>query len=134
MKFKSLLVLVGTIASISLAAALPASAEFGRGGKHQELVSALGLTETQQSQLSELREEMRSQMDSILTTEQKEAMQNARSEGRRRPGRGTLNLTEAQREQMRSIRQDFRADLEDILTDEQVQKLDEMRQSRRDRR
>ncbi|MBP0020727.1 MAG: Spy/CpxP family protein refolding chaperone [Cyanobacteria bacterium SBLK] len=133
MKFKSLLVLVGTIASISLASALPASAEFGKGGKHQELVSALGLTEAQQSQLSELREDMRSQMDNILTSEQKAAMQNARSEGRR-PGRGTLNLTEDQREQMRSIRQDFRADLEGILTDEQIQKLDEMRQSRRDRR
>ncbi|MEM9541621.1 MAG: P pilus assembly/Cpx signaling pathway, periplasmic inhibitor/zinc-resistance associated protein [Cyanobacteria bacterium P01_E01_bin.42] len=136
MKFKSILVLVGTIASLSLATALPASAQRAEGGKRPDLAAALGLSETQQTQLEELRAEMRSEMDDVLTAEQKAALENARSEGQR-PGRGamrSLNLTQAQRQQMRSLREDFQDDLEDILTDEQVQRLQEMRQSRRDRR
>ena len=136
MKFKFILVLAGTIASLSLATALPASAQFGNFGddsKHQELVSTLGLTEEQQARVSELRADMRSQMSTILTAEQKSTLQNARSGGER-PGRGTirsLNLTTEQRQQMRALHQDFQADLEDILTEEQVQKLDDLRQSRR---
>jgi len=104
----------------------------------------LNLTSDQQAQMQEIHENERSQIDNILTVEQKTQLETAReNQGARRrgenrgmPGRrfDSLNLTEEQRSQIESVRSAAREQMDAILTPEQRQQMEQNRQQRQERR
>jgi Spy/CpxP family protein refolding chaperone len=91
----------------------------------------LELTEEQKAKIASIRSRTRSQIEAILTPEQREklkaAMQNRQQ---RRQAFASLNLTPEQKTQMRQIRQSAKSQFEAVLTPEQLQKLQQNRQSR----
>jgi Spy/CpxP family protein refolding chaperone len=91
----------------------------------------LELTEEQKAKIASIRSSTRSQIEAILTPEQREklkaAMQNRQQ---RRQAFASLNLTPEQKTQMRQIRQSAKSQFEAVLTPEQLQKLQQNRQSR----
>ncbi len=89
-----------------------------------------GLTDAQRTQLDQIRQSTRQQMDAILTAEQKEQMRVAR-EQRQRPN---ITLTEDQKARMRQVREDAKRRMEAVLTPEQRQQMEQMRQQRMQRR
>ncbi|MBW4565138.1 MAG: P pilus assembly/Cpx signaling pathway, periplasmic inhibitor/zinc-resistance associated protein [Mojavia pulchra JT2-VF2] len=118
----------------------------------------LGLTDAQQSQIEAIRRETRTQMEAVLTQEQKNQLQeqlqarqaqrdqrqagqqpgqrpNGRQAGER-PNRGfaRLNLTEAQKAQMKQIMESSQQRIQAVLTPEQRTKLQELRENARSRR
>jgi periplasmic protein CpxP/Spy len=118
----------------------PATAQgFGGGGFPAKMAKELNLTEQQQAQFKALREKTRSQIEAVLTPEQRAKAQAALQEkmakvqqGDRQPGekrgkRGggmkgmfqSLNLTETQKTQIKAIMQASREEGSNILTPEQ---------------
>lgn len=89
-----------------------------------------GLTDAQRTQLEQIRQSTRQQMDAILTTEQKEQMRVAR-EQRQRPN---ITFTEDQKTRMRAVREESKRRMEAVLTAEQRQQMEQMRQQRTQRR
>jgi periplasmic protein CpxP/Spy len=158
-QIKLLPLLTGAIAlSLSLASALPAFSqstekppvpteqpteqptERNRMPHHRNF---LNLTSDQQAQMEQIHQNARSQIDNILTAEQKAQLESAREnrgtprrgENRGMPGRrfDSLNLTDEQRSQIESVRNTAREQMDAILTDEQRQQMEEHRQQRQDR-
>ncbi|MCU0570806.1 MAG: hypothetical protein MUF49_30085 [Oculatellaceae cyanobacterium Prado106] len=123
----------------------------GQGRMHRQ--NWLNLTEEQQTELQEIREDTRSQIDEVLTDEQRAQIQSQREsrqasrgdrgqrgENRQRGGRGdrrapfeSLNLTEEQRAQIEEIRQASQEEMDAVLTDEQRQQVEQHRQDHQQR-
>lgn len=120
------------------------------GGRGMRMMQRLNLSADQQARLQPLfeeqqaqRQQFRSQMEAILTPEQRAQMQSGGG-GRRGGGMGgfrQLNLSEDQkarmqalresmRPQMRASRQKMQSQMQSVLTPEQMQQLNEMRQQR----
>jgi Spy/CpxP family protein refolding chaperone len=97
-----------------------------QGNRGRQERPDLNLTSEQEAQLRALQEETRSQMDAVLTPEQRAMLETAR-EQRQRP---RLNLTTEQREQMQAIREASQAAHDAILTPEQRQQIEDHRQNR----
>ncbi|BAY09303.1 Spy/CpxP family protein refolding chaperone [Calothrix sp. NIES-2098] len=109
----------------------------------------LGLTDAQKSQIEAIRRDTRTQMEGVLTQEQKDQIRaqfQARQAQRgqpqagqqpgQRPKRGgfaALNLTDAQKTQMKQIMQSSQQKIQAVLTPEQRTKLQELRQNARAR-
>ncbi len=126
-----------------------------RGGSFERLA----LTDAQRTQLEAIREDAHTQVEAILTDEQRQQARAAREqfESRRaefasltpeqrqarfqemRAQRGSggplaeLNLTDEQREQIRSIMENARTQSENVLTSEQRQQLQQWRDDRPER-
>lgn len=94
-----------------------------RGG---EFAERLGLTDAQQTQLRQIHEASHQQMDTVLTSEQKEQLRQSR-EQRQRPN---LNLSQDQEAKIQAIRQDTKRKMDAVLTPEQRQRLTEQQQQR----
>ncbi|MEL6937581.1 MAG: Spy/CpxP family protein refolding chaperone [Cyanobacteria bacterium J06598_1] len=130
MKFNLKAVSFGAIATLSLLA-VPlamthsAHAEGGRRGHHLE---QLDLSEAQTADIEAIREGTRSQMQSVLTAEQRTQLENSENQGRR--AFRQLDLSESQREQLRSIREASREEIKGVLTAEQQAQLEEMHEQR----
>ena len=121
--------LFATIAAITLAAAPMAAFSQPR------FAEELNLTTDQQTQLERIRDNKHSQIEQILTPEQRETFQQLQEQRQRhREGMRSLNLTEAQRSQMREIHQSAREQMRDVLTEEQQEQIRQMRGNRRGRR
>lgn len=106
----------------------------------------LNLTSEQQARMEQIRQNERSQIEAILTAEQKAQLQTQRGtrkaptgENRRTPPTGenrgvppapfaSLNLTTEQRSQIEAVRRSSREQMEAVLTPEQRQKVQEMQQ------
>lgn len=162
MKFqiKPLSLLAGAIAlSLSFATALPAFSQAtgrppapdeqptdqptrqNRMPRHRNL---LNLTSDQRAQMQEIHQNERSQIENILTAEQKAQLETVREnrgtarrgENRGMPGRRfeSLNLTSEQRSQIESVRSTARDQMDAILTPEQRQQMEEYKQQRQERR
>lgn len=106
----------------------------------------LGLSEQQKTQMQEIRRNTRTQIEAILTPEQKQQLQAAKQarvgqtqqetgQGQR-PKRGfaSLNLTEEQKTKMREIKESEKNQIQAILTPEQRQQLQQFQENRRSRR
>lgn len=130
MKFNLKQIALGSLAAVSLLATTQvAFAEGGhRGGRHLE---QLNLTEAQSSQIEAIRENVHSQMESVLTAEQRATLESSDRQGRR--AWRSLDLTDEQRSEMRTIRENSRGQVEAILTDDQRQQLEEMHEGRGER-
>lgn len=101
-----------------------------RGERGERVMQRLNLTEAQKTQMKQIREATRAQMDTVLTDAQKSELAAAKQE-RRRPN---LSLTEAQKTRMKEIREQARQRMEAILTPEQRAQLEQMKQQRQQRR
>ncbi|MBE9051383.1 P pilus assembly/Cpx signaling pathway, periplasmic inhibitor/zinc-resistance associated protein [Nostocales cyanobacterium LEGE 11386] len=105
---------------------------------------SLGLTDAQKAQMQTIQSSTRTQIEAILTPEQKAKMaaakqaRQAQRQGNQgqRPQKGwtDLNLTEQQKTQMRQIRESSKQQMLAILTPEQRQKVEQMQQNMRSRR
>lgn len=100
----------------------------------------LNLTDEQRTQMRQIREETRSQMDSVLTAEQREKLKAAvgqgQGQGRRnmRDVMSQLNLTQEQKDRIKQIQESSRQRMQSIFTPEQMQQMQQMRQNRQNRR
>lgn len=158
-QIKSMLLLVGAIVSLSLSSTLPAFSqstakpsaptdqptdqptEQNRMSHHRNF---LNLTSEQQTQMQQIHENERSQIENILTAEQKAQLETAREnqgtprrgENRGMPGQrfASLNLTDEQRSQIESIRSTAREQMDAMLTSEQRQQMEQHRQQHQERR
>ncbi|MEC4985114.1 MAG: Spy/CpxP family protein refolding chaperone [Oscillatoria sp. PMC 1068.18] len=105
-----------------------------RPPKMERAFSQLNLSESQQAELRRIHEEKKTQMENILTQEQRNSIESARSSGEHpRRAFGSLNLTSEQRERMREIMESAREESHNVLTDAQRQQLEQMRQQREPR-
>ena len=167
MKAKSFIsVLTGLVLSCSLLLAGPAMAERGHGGKRgfnpdkmmEKMSTELGLSADQQSQIKAIFEshkpqfeQLREQMKSTFTDEQRAAMKEARQNrkaGGERPTKeerqaqfASLGISDGQMQQMKSIREQMKAEREmmkneisAVLTPEQQSKLEEMKAKHKGKR
>ncbi|MEM1370390.1 MAG: hypothetical protein AAGG02_20795 [Cyanobacteria bacterium P01_H01_bin.15] len=120
--------------SLGATTLLPLAAIAGPEGRRAAL-SKLNLTETQKTELRELRQSTRDRTQSVLTDEQQAELKAAHESGiRGRQAMRSLELSEQQRTEILQIRDDSRAQRNSILTDEQLQELKNMRQERRKQR
>lgn len=132
MNFNFKAIALGSLAAIALVAAPIAwthsanADDNGRGDRFEQL----NLTADQSSQIEAIRTETRSQIEAVLTSEQRAALGEGESMKR---GLRSLDLTDEQREQIRAIKDGKREQIEAILTEEQRQQLAEMHARRGDR-
>ncbi|MBW4667885.1 MAG: P pilus assembly/Cpx signaling pathway, periplasmic inhibitor/zinc-resistance associated protein [Cyanomargarita calcarea GSE-NOS-MK-12-04C] len=137
MKLKNLSLIAAAIA-LSLTATHEAKAQTNSPQPPQQVAPAqkkdaferLGLTDAQKTQLKEIRENSKSQIEAILTPAQREQLKTAIQSGERKRGFASLNLTSEQKTQIREIKQSSRQKMEAVLTPEQQEQLKQMRQNR----
>lgn len=153
MNVKRFLLLPGALAiALSYAAPmLPVAAQTptAPAEQHHKRGANLNLTEDQKTQLKQIREATRSQIDAILTPEQKaklDAAKQQRQQGQQEQGQqgqrgqkprgmwASLNLTADQKARIKTIRQDAKQKMDAVLTAEQRQKLEQHRQQRQQNR
>ncbi len=97
----------------------------------------LNLTEEQRTQIQAIKRETRSQIEGILTPEQRQQAQTAwNNNGGDKPKNGlrNLNLSDEQRTQVREIMRSSKEKMEAVLTPEQKEQLRQMKQDGRSRR
>lgn len=153
-----LIALLGTTATlfmstawVNLAEAKPLSTT-----SDQQLILAQGkrnrlnLTDEQKTQMRQIREATRAQIENVLTQEQKDKLRAAMEQRRQQRGQqqaqqqgkrgqrgqvwSSLNLTSEQQAQIRRIREESSQKMQAILTPEQQQQMQQMRQNRQNRR
>lgn len=129
MKIKFLSLLAGVSAAIVSFSPMAASAEGFRNR-----FSELNLTPQQQAEIEQIQENAKSQMQNLLTPEQRQQFETLRQQGRQK-GKGLrqMNLSAEQREQMRSLRQSSREQIRNVLTPEQQDQLRQKMEARRGR-
>ncbi len=145
MKIKFLSLVAGVSALILSLTPMAASARGFRNG-----FSELNLTPQQEAQIEQIRENAQSQMQNLLTPEQRQQFETMRQQGwqkgqgqpggqgqqvgqgrQRGQGMGRMNLSAEQREQMRSLRESTHQQIRNILTPEQQEQLRQKIESRR---
>lgn len=96
----------------------------------------LQLTQEQRAKMDEIRRNTRSQIEAILTPQQREQLKAAMQEPRqnKRQAFAALNLTPEQKAQMRQIRQSAKSQFKAVLTPEQLQQMQQNKQFRRQQR
>ena len=109
-------------------AELPGRGGRGDQGDRGQHLEALNLTEAQSTQIEAIRSDARSQMEAVLTAEQRATL--GEGEANRRAWK-SLDLTDEQREQMRAIHEASHEQINALLTEEQRQQLPERPQGRR---
>ncbi len=102
----------------------------------QKLAQELKLSPEQVTQLRNLRTQTRTQMDGILSQQQRDTMKATLKEGKgMKAALAAAQVTPQQREPMKKVRQDSKAAMDNILTPEQKTqlkaKMQEMRQKHR---
>lgn len=143
--------LVMSTAWVNLAQANPISTP-----SEQQLILAQGkgnrlnLTDAQKTQMRQIREATRAQIENVLTQEQKDKLRAAMEQRRQQRGQqqaqqqgqrgqrgqvwSSLNLTADQQAQIKRIREESRQKMQAVLTPEQQQQMQQMRQERQNRR
>ncbi|NJL38988.1 MAG: hypothetical protein HC899_21260 [Leptolyngbyaceae cyanobacterium SM1_4_3] len=100
------------------------------------VLEGIELTEQQQTQLDDLRQQTRTQVEGILTEQQREQFISTLTEEQNlRSAIAALDLTDQQKEQLRPVFQSVRTQIGEILTPEQRQQLrDNIRSAIEERR
>ncbi len=101
-----------------------------------QILQELDLTEEQQGQIQSIFEARRSEIEGILSQEQRDQFFETLQENRNfREAIAAADLTDAQRDDIRAVMMDSREDISAILTEEQRQELrDLMTEHRQERR
>lgn len=96
------------------------------------LLQELELSDDQQAAVQDIFQDLRSDLDDILTDEQQEQFRAVYRELQdvQAAAREIDNLTDSQKEDIREVLQDTRAGLSKVLTEEQLAELREIRQNR----
>lgn len=98
-------------------------------------MAGIELTAEQQAQMEQIRNETRTQIEGVLTPEQRQQWQAATQNGQRRRGAmAALNLSETQRTQIRQIMQSSKERATAVLTPEQRQQIEQRMQQWRQQR
>lgn len=127
MKLKLMPVLAGAIALTVVAT--PLAVKAGQNWSGQK--AGIELTQQQQNQLEQINRNTRSEIEAILTPEQREQFQAAFEQGRgMRSAIAALNLSPEQQTQVREVMLSARTQREALLTSEQKQQLQELRSRR----
>ncbi|MEO0520294.1 MAG: Spy/CpxP family protein refolding chaperone [Cyanobacteria bacterium P01_A01_bin.116] len=105
----------------------------GRGHRGGERLEQLNLTDAQSAEIETIRTSTRTQMEALLTTEQRATLESSDDTQGRRAWR-QLDLSDTQKEQMRALREASHEQIQGVLTEEQRQQLEDMRQERGNRR
>lgn len=94
-------------------------------GQHRHhAFDRLNLTQAQKDQLEQIKQQIRTQIENILTQDQKTALEAAKSNHQGgQQAFAALNLSQDQKEQMRSIMQSAKSQMDAVLTPEQKQQL-----------
>ncbi|MEB3180449.1 MAG: P pilus assembly/Cpx signaling pathway, periplasmic inhibitor/zinc-resistance associated protein [Nostocaceae cyanobacterium] len=125
---------VGLSATPMLVQAQDTTTPPARGEFKERMAERLNLTQAQKDQLKQIRENTRSQIDTVLTEEQRQKLQAAKQAGGRRRGVwASLNLTQEQKDQIKAIRQSAKEQMKNVLTAEQQAQLEQMMKNRRGR-
>jgi periplasmic protein CpxP/Spy len=145
MNVKRCFLLPGALA-LALAYAAPllpvvAQTPTAPAGQYSKRGINLNLTADQKAQLKQIRESTRSQIDAVLTQEQREQLAAAKQQrqqgqqGQKTRGMwASLNLTADQKAKVKAIRQDAKQKMDAVLTAEQRQQLEQQRQTRQQNR
>jgi len=150
-----LFALLGTTATLVMSTACTNLAETKplSISSDQEIILAqnqknpLNLTDEQKTQMRQIREATRTQIESVLNQEQKDKLraakeqrgqqqgqQQAQQRGQGREVWASLNLTADQQAQIKRIREESRQKIQAVLTPEQQQQMQQMRQNRQNNR
>lgn len=101
----------------------------------QKKESKLNLTAEQQTQMRQIWDSSRTQIENVLTEEQRNLWKTAKDQGQnRRQIWSSLNLTSDQQAQIQRIREESKQKMKALLTPEQQQQLEQMQQNRQNRR
>jgi periplasmic protein CpxP/Spy len=112
------------IASLNLSAEQKAQLQQVRASSGLPNLSQLNLTQAQKTQLQQVSTQVRTQVEQILTTEQRQQFKAALVQGSSlREAIASLNLSAEQKSQLRQVMQSTRPQLNQILTAEQKQQL-----------
>lgn len=95
-----------------------------KGGEWKKL----NLTDAQKAQIKTIRENAKTQRQSVFTSDQLAKLEQARQSGNHKGVWKSLNLTDAQKQQLKTIAQDTKAQVENVLTAQQKQQLAQLRQ------
>ncbi|PSB23602.1 hypothetical protein [Stenomitos frigidus] len=113
-----------TIAAMNLSADQKAQLQQVLAASGLPNLSQLNLTQTQKVQLKQVYAQVRTQLDQILTVEQRQQFKAALVQGSSFQGAiATMNLSAEQKTQVRQMMQSTRPQLDQILTAEQKQQL-----------
>lgn len=113
----------------------------------QQKKNRLNLTDAQKTQMRQIREATRQQIENVLTPEQRNTLRTAMEQRRQQRGQqqaqqrgqrgqvwSSLNLSAEQQAQIKRIRDESRQRMQAVLTPEQQQQMQQMRQERQNRR
>jgi len=134
MNLKPALLLPGAIALLlSATTIMPAIAQVQptQAPQVQQQKVKLNLTAEQKTKLKAIRESTRSQIDAILTADQRAKLNAGRQQRQKnRELMASLNLSPEQKEKIKAIRQDAKRQMDEVLTPEQRQQLEQNRRQR----
>lgn len=137
MKHTILPLLAGAIAlSFTIA---PSMAQFRQSQpeeiQNQSRFAGVELTETQRRQLREIYSNTRSEIEDVLTSEQRRQLESSRDDGNKgRDAFGQMNLSSEQRSQIQSIMRSAKNRTDEILTPEQREQVQRNMEQRRQER
>lgn len=93
------------------------------------MTAELNLTSEQQAELDAIKDNARTQVEAILTEDQRAELEGTTGRDRKQAMR-SLNISEEQRTQLQAIREASRASADEVFTDEQQAQLQAMRADR----
>lgn len=103
--------------------------------QNQSRFAGVELTETQRRQLREIHSNTRSEIEDVLTSEQRRQLESSRDDGNKgRTAYGQMNLSSEQRSQIQSIMRSARNRTDAILTPEQREQVQRNMEQRRQER
>jgi periplasmic protein CpxP/Spy len=111
---------------------LPVAAKAQESGALQQFpaLEQLDLTAEQEAQITQVRQDARTQLEGVLSAEQQQSVKTSMEQGATsREAIAPLDLSSEQRTQLRSIQQSIRQDIANILTPEQQHQVQQYRQS-----
>jgi Spy/CpxP family protein refolding chaperone len=143
MKLKLMPMLVGTLALTLAATPVVFKAEantsgqqlLAQGQRQDRFAERLNLTQAQKDQIAQIRQKKRSQIEALLTQEQRNAFKAARENNQeRRAAIAAINLTSEQKTKMREIMRSAKSEFQSVLNPQQQQQFQQIIQERRQQR
>jgi len=137
MNIKTLLLVPSAIAlSLSCLSVLPVTAQTttAPANRMERGWSQLNLSDAQKTQIKQIREQAKADMQKQLSPAQLSQLQAAKQSGNKRAGMKALNLSEQQKQAMKQIKDRERQQIQAILTPEQRQQLEQQRANANSRR
>lgn len=134
--FAGAVALSTVFAPIVVNAQQPATPQVGQRAGRGMGKLGVQLSAEQQAQMEQIRNETRTQIEAVLTPEQRQQFEQAVTQNgqRRRGAMAALNLSEAQRTQISQIMQSSKERVTAVLTPEQRQQIEQRMQQWRQQR